>query len=389
MDVAANLAALIHVARRVYQYGHDVVKAKEEQASMLASVQGILQLLQEIAKRETDARQNPKDAWYQGLLALCTSATTTPDGKALVPDPSQKGDGIFVGLKQAFKHLEVELEPKHGFAGVKQRWLWTHDKKKLKELIADIDHLRAHVDSVLQQDHFQLTRAVLDLAKDIHKTDINTNNQVHRLTATFQDISTKSSEVESRVQKGNVINDDTNARIKRLEATEARKERQEERRAIIEWLSPLQYRRRQSEIYNDAVFLGQSFLESNEYKAWREGRPWILYGYGLPGAGKTVLSSIIVSQLQTQFFPTKIPVLCVFLSHKEHRQTITNVLGSLLKQLIQLQGDDFRSTEVRRLFREATGEAAPTLDGLYTALEAEIATFERYDREAPVAVGIH
>ncbi|KAL8867130.1 MAG: hypothetical protein Q9174_005860, partial [Haloplaca sp. 1 TL-2023] len=156
-----------------------------------------------------------------------------------------------------------------------------------------------------------------------------------------------------------------------------RKARQEERRAIIEWLSPLQYRRRQSEIYNDAVFLGQSFLESNEYKAWREGRPWTLYGYGLPGAGKTVLSSIIVNQLQTQLPPAKTPVLCIFLNHKEHRQTITNVIGSLLKQLVQLQGDDFRSTEVRRLFREATGEAAPMLDSLYAALKAEIETFER------------
>ncbi|KAL8863969.1 MAG: hypothetical protein Q9174_007500, partial [Haloplaca sp. 1 TL-2023] len=253
MEVAANLVALIDAAHKIYQYGHDVVKAKEEQASMLASVRGIAQLLERIAEREKHARQNSKDAtWYQGLLALCTSATTTPNNKALVPDPTHQGDGVLVRLKQAFRRLEVKLEPKDGFAGKKQRWLWTHNKKKLKELITDIDRLRAHVDSVLQQDQFQLTRAILDLVRDIQKTDIDTNSQVHQLTATFQNVDTKTSEIENRVQKGNVINDDTNQRIKRLEATEARKARQEERRAIIEWLSPLQYRRRQSEIYNDA-----------------------------------------------------------------------------------------------------------------------------------------
>lgn len=325
MDVAANLAALIHVAHRLYHYGHDVVKAKKEQAAFLDSVQGILQLLHAIKKREADARQNPKDAWYQGLLALCTSATTTSNRQALVPDPSRRGDGALVRLRKAFKSLEDKLEPKRGFAEWKQRLTWTRDKIKVKDLVTEIDQLRAHVDSVLQQDHFELSRAILDLlaqnvthTQGILQTGIDTNDHVKSLKATgahtvsyLQELQTKGSDIKSNVPEVRITTDDTNERIKRLEASGARKARQEERRAIIEWLSPLQYRRRQSEIFNGAILLGQKFLESEESKAWCEGRSWRLYGYGAPGTGKTVLSSIVVNQLQKRFADAGVPVLCL------------------------------------------------------------------------------
>ncbi|KAL8635513.1 MAG: hypothetical protein Q9228_007000, partial [Teloschistes exilis] len=391
MDVAANVAALIHVAHKLYNYGHDVIKAKEEQATILHSLQAIQLLLEQIETREADARKNPNDTWYQGLLALCTSATTASSGKALVPDPTRRGAGALVRLRNAFKLLEDQLEPKHGWAGTKQRLLWTYDKKKIKETVTEIDQLRSHVDSILQQDHFQLSRAILDLvsqnASNTHqliKTGLETNDRVQSLKATgadaakqLQELQFKTSEIGTNVQEVRITTDDTNARIARLELESIRRTQREERRAIIEWLSPLQYRRRQSEIFNEAIPLGQKFIESEEFRAWSLGRPWILYGYGLPGSGKTILTSIVVDQLQKRFAAQKIPVICMFLNYKEQHQTLTKLVGSLLKQLIQFGDDDLRSPEVRRLFRDAASEAPPLLDDLCKALQAEIVTFQR------------
>ncbi|KAL8727199.1 MAG: hypothetical protein Q9181_005801 [Wetmoreana brouardii] len=376
-DVAANAAALAHLARRVIQYSHDVYKASEEQAAILDSAEGILLLIKKIEVREASARQNPKDAWYQGLLSLCASAPTISKSKILTPDLIRKGDGDLVRLQKKMISLKGELDKKHGIAGMKQRLLWTYNKKKIQELVAEINQLRARIGNMLQLDHIELSQANHDLILQNIKQTKETNSHVQNLTSAaadtvshLQGLQTKGSDVEASIQEVRTTVNETNERIKR-------QEQREERRAIIEWLSPLQYRRRQSEVFNDATEMGLNFLDSDEYKAWSAGRPWLLYGYGLPGSGKTVLSSIVVNQLQTRFASAGVPVLCMYLNYKEHKQTLTHLIGSLLKQLVQFADGDLKSTEVRRLFRKAAREASPLLEDLYTALRAEIMTFPR------------
>ncbi|KAI4108595.1 MAG: hypothetical protein LQ339_002111 [Xanthoria mediterranea] len=400
MDVAANLVALIQAAHKLYEYGNDVVHAREEQKAILASLQAIVDVLDAIKDREALARQNPNDRWYQGLLALNTSATPTTASRKLVPDPSRKGDGALVRLKKAFDLLELELKPKHGYAGFRQRWAWMHDKKKIKDLVTQLDELKANVDSVLQQDHFQLSVAIqttgLDTnqrLQDVQQANAAVKQGVESLKVAGADAVNRLQDLQAQgaehaTQVNDLTNDtaaitftteDTHARIKRLEAAAALKELREERRAIIEWLSPLQFLRRQSDIFNGKILMGEKLLDSEEFKAWSEGRPWILVGYGMPGSGKTVLASIVVDRLRKSLKPAGVPVLCMYLNYKERNQTLPNLIGSLLKQLIQFEDDDFRSPEVRKLFREAAREASPLLDDLYEALRAEVMTFPRYE----------
>ena len=92
----------------------------------------------------------------------------------------------------------------------------------------------------------------------------------------------------------------------------------------------------------------------------------------------TVLSSVVVQTLRKRFAKDNIPVQCLYLSYKDTNQTIGNLIGSLLKQLIQFQDDNFSSTGVRKLFHEAGREAAPILSELYEALKSEVSTFKRY-----------
>ncbi|KAL8665064.1 MAG: hypothetical protein Q9168_007785 [Polycauliona sp. 1 TL-2023] len=364
MDVAASAVALIEAAHKLYEYGNDVVHARKEQKTILNSLQGIADVLNAIKDREALARNSPNDKWYQGLLALNTSATTNASGKSFVPDPARKGDGALVRLRKTFEFLELDLKPKHGLAGIRQRWVWTHDKKKINDLVTRLDQLKGHVDSVLSQDAFQLSADTNQRVQDVQRTGADTN---HRL----QDVQQTNAATSITIE-------DTNSRIKRMESAGVLKEQREERRDIIEWLSPLQFLRRQSDILNGKIPMGEKFLESDEFKAWSEGRPWILFGYGRPGSGKTVLSAIVVDRLRKSMKPLGVPVLCLYLNYKERNQTIPNLIGSLLKQLIQFEDDNFRSPRVRKLFREAAREASPLLDDLYEALRAEIMTFPRY-----------
>ncbi|KAL9029601.1 MAG: hypothetical protein Q9196_002175 [Gyalolechia fulgens] len=370
MDVSSSIVALIHASRRIYEYAHAAVKAKEEQAILLNSIQVIQTLLDQLAKREAQARKNPTDPWYQGLLRLRASATVTSNGKALVPLMNGKGGGALDRLAQTFRTLEEDLKPRHGLAGVGQRLLWAHGKKTINGAITECDRLRAWLDSILLQDHFQLDLDTNDRVQGLERTGAALDHHLVDIQATgattvshLQDLHDRGSENSSRliglvdsnadlksgVDQIKLTADETSKRLKRLEDDGTKKALQEERKAIIDWLSPLQYRKRQSDIFDNAIPLGQKFLESDEYRAWSAGRSWWLYGYGLPGSGKTVLSSIVVHQLQKQLLAARVPVLCVYLNYKEPNQTIRCIIGSLLKQLVQFADEDFISPEVRRL----------------------------------------
>lgn len=91
-----------------------------------------------------------------------------------------------------------------------------------------------------------------------------------------------------------------------------------------------------------------------------------------------MLSSIVIDHLKNQFKNRNVPVLCLFLNYKEKMiQTLNNLIGSLLKQLIQYQGDQFQSADVKALFQEGYGEAPPDIDELCRAFQSEITVFPR------------
>ncbi|KAL8932770.1 MAG: hypothetical protein Q9216_006685, partial [Gyalolechia sp. 2 TL-2023] len=378
MDAASAILTFIHASRKIYEYAHDVVKAKEEQAIILNSIRAVQILLDQLATREVAARQTPNDPWYQGLLALRASAALTSNGRALAPLTNGKGLGALDRLADIFTSLEEELKPRHGLAGVKQRWLWAHDKKTIKDAITEFERLRALVDSILLQDHFKLDLDTNNRVQGLERNVLDIKTTGATAVSQLQDLHDRGSEnssrlislvdsntgIKSNIDEIKLTTDETSKRLKRLEDDGTKKALQEERKAIIDWLSPLQYRKRQSEILDNAIPLGQRFLKSEEFQAWSAGRSWWLYGYGLPGSGKTVLSSIVVHQLQEQHLAARIPVLCVYLNYKEPNQTIRCIIGSLLKQLVQFEGDDFKSPEVRRLFRDASREAPPLLSDL-------------------------
>ena len=91
----------------------------------------------------------------------------------------------------------------------------------------------------------------------------------------------------------------------------------------------------------------------------------------------------MVSYLQDKFKDKSIPVICIYLDHNEDRKDSTNqtqekLLGSVLKQLIQLSDFNSLSRNLRDAYRNATKiEAEPKLDDIRMLLQEEI---KRYDR---------
>ncbi|KAJ7223968.1 ankyrin repeat domain-containing protein [Mycena rebaudengoi] len=106
---------------------------------------------------------------------------------------------------------------------------------------------------------------------------------------------------------------------------------------IIDWMSPLNPFRRHKDIFGTHQGgTGQWLLADVGFTTWKESVGGTLWCQGIPGAGKTVLSSVVVNYLQAQFQPSEnIGVACLYLNHKEgDLQSPENLLASLWWQLV-------------------------------------------------------
>ncbi|KAJ7499509.1 hypothetical protein FB451DRAFT_1205699 [Mycena latifolia] len=105
---------------------------------------------------------------------------------------------------------------------------------------------------------------------------------------------------------------------------------------IIEWYSPLNFFLRQADILSTRQpGTGQWLLEDARFKAWISGTGKKLWCRGMPGAGKTVLASIVVDTLRTDLAREDIGVAAIYLNHKETDANSPSMLSaSLWRQLV-------------------------------------------------------
>ncbi|KAJ6506847.1 ankyrin repeat-containing domain protein [Mycena sanguinolenta] len=105
-----------------------------------------------------------------------------------------------------------------------------------------------------------------------------------------------------------------------------------ERSTIIEWLSPINPFQRQRDIFSTLEpGTGEWLLEDPKFKAWEAGsKP--LWCHGIAGAGKTMLTSLVVHHEESR--RENIGLAWIYLNYKEtDSQTSSNIFGSFLKQL--------------------------------------------------------
>ncbi|KAF8460752.1 hypothetical protein BDZ91DRAFT_851400 [Kalaharituber pfeilii] len=104
----------------------------------------------------------------------------------------------------------------------------------------------------------------------------------------------------------------------------------------LSWLSATNPEARNLEIWQRALpNTCQWFINSRKYMAWLEGSGSVLLCMGMPGAGKTVLTSIIVEDLRTRFASNpKVGIAFLYCDYLDRsNQTAEKFLRTLVKQL--------------------------------------------------------
>lgn len=121
----------------------------------------------------------------------------------------------------------------------------------------------------------------------------------------------------------------------------------EEHKAMLDWLTTIDYAPQQRRFINSRQpGTGQWLLDSTKFNAWVKTEKQTLFCPGVPGAGKTILTSVVVNYLQADWQNNaeqsigdpndKIGVAFVYCDFQQrHQQRPIDILASLIKQLIQ------------------------------------------------------
>jgi len=117
-----------------------------------------------------------------------------------------------------------------------------------------------------------------------------------------------------------------------------RQNHREEDRLILDWLTKTTYGPKQTDNFSRRQKgTGRWLLESNEFLKWRVEAKQTLFCPGIPGAGKTVLTSTVVNDLSTKFRnDDSIGIAYLYCEfNRQNDQKPIDLLLSLLRQLIQ------------------------------------------------------
>jgi hypothetical protein len=167
------------------------------------------------------------------------------------------------------------------------------------------------------------------------------------------------------------------------EVTGARKEQQrwqadQENKIVLDWLTTIDYGSQQSDfIARRQAGTGQWLLDLTEYQEWTETAKQILFCPGIPGAGKTILTSIVVNDLQARFQDNvNIGIAYLYCNFRQQAdQKVEHLLSSLIRQLSQDQPSLPES--LRILYAKHKGRTRPSVDELSGVLQTVASLFSR------------
>lgn len=171
---------------------------------------------------------------------------------------------------------------------------------------------------------------------------------------------------------------ETKAGVDRLNERQEKQELQDQREAILNWLTPVDYTLQQ----NDFIKLrqegtGRWLLNSAEFTTWVGRDKQTLLCPGIPGAGKTILTAIVIDELTARF--AKDPTIGIAYIYCNHRrkgeQHVDNLLASLLRQLAR--GRSFPKSVESLYGDHRARKTRPSLQDISNALESVVAIYSR------------
>ncbi|KAJ6521464.1 hypothetical protein DFH09DRAFT_997607 [Mycena vulgaris] len=299
VGVVAGALQFIDVLVKARDYLHDFRDAPEDQQRILREVIGIKPLLEQLDKR------------------IKSSGVNSIDAKQL--------EERMLDLKGLFERLATMLKPGLSPGSkILKRIEWTlWGKNDVKEALSTIERFKTmciweSVNDLAEEqrtDNQSMIKSVQHGFKEQRENleDVREGERLER-----QYISKSVRDVARNQERYQDYQDST------------------KRDKIIEWFSPLNFFLRQADIFSTRQpGTGEWLLRDELFKRWRSGEEKTMWCRGMPGAGRTVLASIVVDDLRTNLDIQSTGVAVLYLSHKEtEAQSPAHLFAGLWRQLV-------------------------------------------------------
>jgi hypothetical protein len=153
----------------------------------------------------------------------------------------------------------------------------------------------------------------------------------------------------------------------------------EEQKAILDWITPIDYAPQQIDYFKRRQEgTGQWLLDSAEFQAWVKTSKQTLFCPSIPGVGKTISTSIVINTIWERFeHRSSIGVAYIYFNYRRHwDQRLDNIVSSLLRQLVQDQYP--LPSKVKTLyFRHNDRGTRPSIDEMFVVLHDVVSIYPK------------
>ena len=358
LSISAGILAILQITEKVVKYGFEFAGAIKEIRDLKEEFESLHSVLVRLMERCENAQKSHPDEpppWLRGLWEV-RGGKFDKNGVWVF-----EYRGMVAQLKQAIEEAATKLNPSREWqkSEAYQRASWHHRKDTFSEIRTTVSRCFNAINTILALNNDETLNETLELMKESSQY---TKDQLG-------DISSRLSMFELKQ--------------KREEDRRRRDEEEAEREEIAEWLSPLSFIAKQDELWtNSFKEVGDWLWQDERFRAWTDGRSWHLHCVGALGVGKTVLSSVLTHHLPEESQQRQPPILSLYLNHKSSNvQTLPHLLGSLLKQLIQIDETFIISDDLRTVYKKAKRlklEPISYFKDMLKILSSRLASYDRF-----------
>jgi hypothetical protein len=215
-------------------------------------------------------------------------------------------------LQEILQRLEKVVQDTNILKRVFRRLRWPLAEKEHRETIAEIQRYTKVF-------HFALTVEGCALAaKSAAETAVALEEQIRKIEdiekhcSAFPDLVAQSGESLAQISTimsliQSIPNNASElasisqgiSQLKIAATNQERRYNEEYRKAMLEWLSPISFEKKQRKLFElHHRDTGGWFLQHDEFVQWRATKGSVLWCSGIPGAGKSVMASLVINALQ-------------------------------------------------------------------------------------------
>lgn len=236
-------------------------------------------------------------------------------------------------FRKNLEHLQKKLIPETDSRSRLRTWgqnlKWPFAKSEVLELIASIERQKSLFNIAMTNDNVRLSMAIWDetqgIARTLDAVQVSMEAQGREAQQVAKDVDHIRLHYDDEVQKSRD------------------REKYERKQTLLAQLTTIDFNATHADISSRrAQNTGSWLLERPEYISWQSKKSSsVLWCRGIPGAGKTVLASLIIDSLRGSGAidcpsgprPACNGVAGIYCSY-QNPQAIPNILGSLLQQLL-------------------------------------------------------